>query len=193
MPAWRRCVWLGLGWLAAACAASSAGTVGPPGEITGVLIVVSGDVSPILIDKGGRRAGWNNGRPLREIASCAYSFGSKEEETEEESPPSPGVDSAGDSTQAPEVQEFQMFGSPEGPGILAEGGCELLIDPHTSCRAHVDVVAYRGSRETHASLEGFLRTGTRYRWRVRWEVAADSCIVSMFKLKSVALKRRSSR
>src|SRR5712672_1844373 len=90
-----------IGWglvtLAVACAASSGEIADTPRGVTGLLIVVSGDVSPLLVDKAGHRAGWNHGRPLREIPGCAYSFGAVEEDDEGEPPASPG----GGSTRAP--------------------------------------------------------------------------------------------
>jgi hypothetical protein len=164
-------------------------------------------VGALLIDREGRRTGWNVVGLYREIPGCWHGYGSDEgipdeaapEDTTEETP----VDTvAGGLESAPMYHYFTILGSvyytmPDSgatvpPKLLDEGGCELRLDPLTPGRVTLAITGSgtiesgigRGACQDTTSV--MVEPGVPSRWWLSWQAAGGKCIVSISKLKREA-------
>lgn len=160
-----------------------------------------GLVEALLIDRDGRRTGWTRKGVLREINGCASQHGS--EDGIPISSDTTGLDAdekallaamlARDSLRAeqetgPTWHYFQIGNDigyrAGGPlGLIDQGGCELRLDPITSCMVRLAIsdqgTEFRGCRDT-TSL--WVKPGTPQRWRLSWKVVGDSCVLKLSRL-----------
>lgn len=198
---------------------SPAADMGSPAgfdEVSDVFIVVFGfgdaRVGAWLIDREGRRIGWNAVDGLyREIPGCWHSAGSDEGIPDESAPldtteEAPGDTVAGGLEATPLYHEFMILGSAHyalydstvrlTPKLLDEGGCELRLDPLATGRV---TLAITGSGTLESGIgrdacqdttSAFVKTGVPSRWWLSWRTEGNKCIVKVSELRAPAGSRR---
>ncbi|MBI5708841.1 MAG: hypothetical protein HZC42_00810 [Candidatus Eisenbacteria bacterium] len=162
-------------------------------------------VGAVLIDRKGRRTGWNVDRPIDEIPGCVYGSGSDEgipeewwlpeDTTEVALPETVGIDTAFVRVPAPQptpkFHEFDIFNDIVTPvGLIDQGGCELRLDPVVGGKVQLTLSATGvGFNMCKDTTSVWVRPGAPSRWRLSWKAAGDKCTV---KISRIAGKRSSS-
>ena len=107
----------------------------------------------------------------------------------------PDSDSFNESSDTTTVADSLEAGGEEGPprshsfeirrlererGVIAEGGCDLLVESGQG--GWVSLYVQAGQTEPEqcdTKLRENLQPETQYRWRVRWRALGDSCAVAI--------------
>jgi hypothetical protein len=153
-------------------------------------------VGAVLVDRQGRRQGWEYGRRLYEIPG--YTFYTDADECCPDDSPIMGDsgtvifhEAAVDSVlqqgatriDGREPPPLANGFAPQVPtmrdGLVADGRCDLWVTPLHTGVVTIKVLARRGTlRDCNpAVVEQTLQIGWRYRYRVEWKPAADSCSI----------------
>lgn len=143
-----------------------------------------------VIDAHERKTGWVKDEPVNQIPGCAYSSSTGEETLDDDDPSDSDSARAVDSLLAqswgppPTGHMFQITKPstpPFGAGVLAEGTCELWVEPLRTGTIGILATATRGSSPPCAKtrVEAAVTPGTRYGWRVQWKPVADSCVIQL--------------
>jgi len=173
-----------------ACAYSGAETGPRRHALTSVHVAVVGDTAQTaaqITDAGGRRSGWVKEGPVQGVPGCGYSYTSDEGIPDDEG----AVDSSDATAIQDSLQERRREGPPRshsfgirrperGPGVLSEGGCDLLVE--SSQGGWVTLYAQAGQSQSvqcQTKLREDLKAETQYRWRVTWKAMGDSCTVKI--------------
>jgi len=171
-----------------ACASRSGTPTSSPGKFSQVLVSIFGfgdaRVRAALIDREGRRTGWNVDRPIRQIPGVGNGYGSEVGEPEENARPDTTPVAPADTVPGhPEPTPMYYYLSIQdtaGVGLLREGGCELRLDPEVG--GHVTVaVTGTGFRfsQCQDTTSVNVRRGEPSRWWLSWKAGGDKCIVKI--------------
>jgi hypothetical protein len=178
-----------MSWVVVACAESPPGPADSHRGFSWVAVDVWGNdttsVSAVLIDQQGRREGWADGNGFYEIPGYVYYTDDDECCPDEHAAPAE-PDSVPDTTDrkppAVAAPPLAYYFAPQISGtsnaLVSSGACDLLV---TSIHAGVVTVTAAACRSDHDcgriermdSVDG----GWRYRYRVSWKAAADTCDV----------------
>ncbi len=157
-----------------------------------VLVVVDGGVSALLVDKRGRRTGWADGQARREIIGCRYAaddVGQDDEDAHEARVEAPDS-SRTESVRAPDVHEFEFYDGKVKGELFADGACELRVIAPRGLVADVGIRGVRGAdMNCYDHREDTLQAGVLYRYRLKWSIGGDSCIVRIADRKAATLER----
>ena len=170
-----------------------------------VLVVVDGGVWATMIDRHGRRTGWDGGperNARREIRGCRYEAGDEGEEGPSQVPAEAShhlrhAQSAGKGVpvRPPDVHAFD-FGEAEGAGggLFADGTCELQIVAPRRLVAGVGIRTMRGpDMNCYDRKDDTLQAGVLYRCRLKWSTSVDSCVARIADWKIEPLERHRRR
>jgi hypothetical protein len=182
--------------------ACSSGSGEPParGKLSEVDVNVSGwneaRVGATLIDRNGRRTGWNVDRPIDEISGCMYESGSEEGIPDETVPDTLERTTAADTVPGgpqsmPIYHFFRILNDVVTPvGLIDQGGCELRLDPVVGGKVRLAVVATGiGLSGCSDTTSVWVKPGVPSRWRLSWKPAGDKCAV---RISRMAAKRPES-
>src|SRR5262245_9622770 len=143
-------------------------------------------VGPMLMDRKGRRTGWDVNHAIGEITGCAYGAGSEEGILDEDAPEDTTKLSPADTVPShpeptPIYHYFSITDSLGHPGLLSEGGCGLRLAPDVGGRA---VLAVTGRLRNGAILckdttSVTVKLGVPSRWWLSWKATGDSCVVKI--------------
>ncbi len=142
----------------------------------------------MLIDRQGRRTGWNVDRPIRQIPGCLHGYGSEDGIPDEDAPEdtttlSPADTVPGHPEPMPVSHYFSIQDSAGTPGLLREGGCELRLDPVADGHVTLAVTGTgTGFSECQDTTSVTVTTGVPSRWWVTWKPAKDKCVVRISRL-----------
>jgi hypothetical protein len=155
-------------------------------------------VGAMLIDRNGRRTGWNVDRPIREIPGCIHGYGSDEgipdywwlpeDTTEVALPDTVGADTAFVRVPAPQptpvYHYFDIFNDIVTPvGLIDEGGCELRLDPVAAGKVQFGISATgNGFNMCKDTTSVWVQPGVPLRWRLSWKVREGGCVVKIAKM-----------
>ncbi len=181
------------------CAASSPQALRPYSVLSEVRIDVWGGdthhVGVVLVDRTGRRCGWEAGAVLQDLFwDCTYD--NAEPGIPDEFPPmddtigtlrslawddsaTTGESGLMASEQPPISSSFVIAAHENGTGLLTAGKCELWVVPIQTGPVTFQIRAKRGSPQHCGSAEfvDSLQSGFRYRYCAAWKSTADSCSV----------------
>lgn len=150
-------------------------------------------VGAALIDREGRRTGWNVDRPIRQIPGCGHQYGSEDgipdpnapEDTTEQAP----ADTVpGGPQPMPIYHFFDIFqptpvDSADLPGLLSQGGCELRLDPIAAGHVTLAIVGTGvGFEQCQDTASVNVTPGIPSRWRLSWNVREGGCVVKIARL-----------
>jgi hypothetical protein len=173
-----------------ASVACSSGVGGAPerGRLARVNVDVFGwnaFVKATIIDREGRRTGWNVDRPIREIPGCLHEYGSEEGIPNEDAPEdttsqAPADTVPGGPQPTPMYHYFTIADSADVPGLIHEGGCELRLDPEVGGKVQLALLANgAGLKECKDTTSVWAKPGIRTRWRLSWKTDGRKCYVSI--------------
>ena len=192
------CVVLSVG----ACASRSSTPAGTQGKFSEVLVSIYGfgdaRVGAVLIDRSGRRTGWNVDRPIRQVPGCYHGYGSEEGITDENAPEdttelAPADTVPGHPEPTPKYHYFSILDSAGTPGLLHEGGCELRLDPVAGGHVTLAVTGSGiGFRQCQDTTSVNVNPGVPSRWRVSWKLTTAGCNVKISRM-AVGRSRRTHR
>ena len=146
-------------------------------------------VGATLIDRNGRRTGWNANRSVREIAGCTLESGSEEgipdetaPDTLEETTPADTVPRGPQPT--PMEHHFKIFNDAATPiGLIDQGGCELRLDPAVGGKVQLTLsasgIGLGGCKDTTSV---WVKPGIPLRWWLSWKPAGDKCVVKIARM-----------
>lgn len=150
-------------------------------------------VGAALIDREGRRTGWNVDRPIRQIPGCGHQYGSEDgipdpnaPEDATEWPPADTV--TGGPQPMPIYHFFDVFqplplDSANLPGLLSEGGCELRLEPVAAGRVRLAIVGTGvGIEQCQDTTSVAVRAGVSSRWWLSWRAAGGKCMVALSRM-----------
>jgi len=138
-----------------------------------------------LIDREGRRTGWNVDRPIREISGCLHEFGSEEGIPNNDAPgdttsEAPADTVPGGPQPTPMYHYFTVADSADVLGLIHEGGCELRLDPEATGKVQLTLIGDgAGLAECRDTTSVWVKRGAPSRWRLRWSERAGKCNVSI--------------
>lgn len=171
------------------CASQSRPSVNKERGVSQVLVAISAfnetRVRAALIDRSGRRTGWNVDRPIREIPGVLNGYGTAEGITDENAPEdtttlAPADTVPGHPEPTPKYYELTIQDSSDVRGLLHEGGCELRLDPEVP--GHV-MLAITGSgiglEQCQDTTSANVKAGVRSRWWLTWKVTQLKCDVTI--------------
>jgi hypothetical protein len=180
-----------------ACSSADPGASRGSAEFSQVYVVIFGfgdaRVGAVLIDQEGRRTGWNVDRPIRQIPGCWHGYGSAEGIPDENGPEDKTEEMHADTLldgrePTPMYHDFTIQGSPEEPGLIGNGGCELRLDPVVSGRVTLAITGsgaagsgfgYAACKDTTSVM---VKTGVALRWWLSWKADDGRCIVRVSRL-----------
>lgn len=160
-------------------------------------------VGAVLIDRKGRRTGWNVDRPIRQIPGCGHQGGSEDGIPDENAPEDTTEQAAADTVPGgpqpiPIFHHFVVFqpipqDSANLPGLLSEGGCELRLDPVAAGHVTLAVVGIGiGIDLCQDTTSVNVTPGFPSRWRLGWNVQGGECVVKIARMPEKE-PRRSAR
>jgi len=187
--AWLGTVGLGL-LIVGACSSNSNAPRGQ-GKLVEVSVNVfamhDASVAAVLIDRNGRRTGWNPKGSLDEIAGCTLESGS-----EDGIPVEVGSDSARGTVAmdrapaTPIYHFFHIFNDAVTPvGLIDQGGCELRLDPVAGGRVRLSLKAKGievGGCSDTTSIP--VRPGVASRWWLSWKTTGGRCVAKISALEA---------
>jgi hypothetical protein len=148
-------------------------------------------VGPMLMDRKGRRTGWDVNHAIGEITGCAYGAGSEEGIPDEDAPEdttqlAPADTVPGHREPTPIYHYFSITDSLGHPGLLSEGGCGLRLAPDVGGRA---VLAVSGRLRSGAILckdttSVTVKPGVSSVWWLSWKATGDSCVVKITRVEA---------
>jgi hypothetical protein len=182
-----------------ACASRSSTPAAAPGKLLQVYVSIFGfgdaRVRAVLIDRAGRRTGWNADRPIRQIPGCSNGYGSEEGIPDDNAP----VDTAtlapadtvpGHPEPTPVYFYFSIRDSAGTSGLLREGGCELRLDPavggHVTLAVTGTGVGFNACQDTTSVAA---TPGVISRWWLRWRASDGKCGVTISRMSDVPAVR----
>ena len=194
---------------ASACSPGYGKSPTPSGPLTSVHVSVDAwndaRVGAVLIDRNGKRTGWNVDRPIDEIPGCVYGAGSDEgipdewwlpeDTTAVAVPETVGVDTAFVRVPAPQptpiYHYFDIHNDLATPvGLIDQGECELRLDPVVGGKVQFGLSATgTGFSMCADTTSVWVRPGAPLRWRLSWKAAGDKCTV---KISRIAGKKSSN-
>ncbi len=144
----------------------------------------SARVSAVLVDGEGRRTGWLNGRPIREIRGCIHEYGSEEGLPLEGAVAPPGEGAVtpeehpgGPESDTPKYHHFTVEDSAGNPGLVRLGRCELRLDPAVGGKVHLILIAAgEGISECRDTVSVRVTPRVGARWWLTWQVSGHRCI-----------------
>lgn len=170
-----------------ACASRSSGPASTPGKFSQVYVSIFGfgdaRVGAVLIDRKGRRTGWNVDRPIRQIPGCSHGYGSDDGIPDENAPEDTTklapADTVPDHPEpTPVYHYFSIQDSAGTPGLLGEGGCELRLDPiaggHVTLAVTATGVGFESCQDTTSITA---KPGVPSRWWLSWDATGGKCAV----------------
>ena len=186
----KRLPWLLVGVvLSAGACASGAST---PGKFLQVYVSIFGfgdaRIEAVLIDREGRRTGWNVDRPIRQIPGCSHGYGSEEGIPDENAPAdtttlAPADTVPGHPEPTPVYHYFSIQDSAGTPGLLRDGGCELRLDPVAGGHVTLAVTGTGiGFTECQDTTSVAAKPGVPSRWWLSWKAAGDECVVRISRM-----------
>ena len=174
---------------AEACASRTDTPASAPEKLLQVYVSIFGfgdaRVRAVLIDRAGRRTGWNVDRPIRQIPGCSNGYGSddgipNENAPEETTTLAPADTVPGHPEPTPVYYYFSIQDSVGTPGLLREGGCELRLDPavggHVTLAVTSTGVGFNACQDTTSVTA---RPGVASRWWLSWKTAPGGCSVNI--------------
>jgi len=178
------------------CASQSGPPVTKERTFSQVLVAISAfneaRVRAVLIDRKGRRTGWDVDRPIREIPGVLNGYGTAEGITDENAPEdtttlAPADTVPGHPEPTPKYYELSIQDSSDVPGLLHEGGCELCLDPVAGGHVTLAVTGTGiGFSECQDTTSVTVKPGVPLRWRLSWKATGNKCYVGISK---IAVKR----
>lgn len=142
-------------------------------------------VRAVLVDRKGRRTGWNLDRPIREIPGVLNGYGTEEGIPDEDAPEdtttlAPTDTVPGHPEPTPKYYYLSVQDSSGVPGLLHEDGCELRLDPvadgHVTLAITGTGVGFSQCQDTTSVT---VRTGVPSRWRLSWSAVEGKCAVTI--------------
>jgi len=177
---------------AGSCASQSRPSVNKERTLSQVLVAISAfnetRVRAVLIDRSGRRTGWNVDRPIREIPGVLNGYGTAEGITDENTPEdtttlAPADTVPGHPEPTPKYYELTIQDSSDVRGLLHEGGCELRLDPEVP--GHV-MLATTGSgaglEQCQDTTSVNVKPGVLSRWWLTWRATQIRCDVKISRM-----------
>lgn len=175
-----------------ACASRSSTPASTPGKFSQVYVSIFafGDarVGAAVIDRAGRRTGWNVDHAIDQIKGCAYGAGSEEGIPDENAPEdttnlAPADTVPGHPEPTPVYHYFSITDSLGTPGLLSEGACELRLDPVAGGHVTLAVTGSGiGFSQCQDTTSVNVNPGVPSRWRVSWKLTAAGCNVKIFRM-----------
>jgi hypothetical protein len=147
-------------------------------------------VGPMLMDRKGRRTGWEVNHAIGEITSCEYGAGSEEGIPDEDTPEDTTQLAPADTVQGhpeptPIYHYFSITDSLGHPGLLSEGGCDLRLVPDVAGRAVLAVTGLRnGAILCQDTTSVAVKPGIPSRWWLSWQATGDSCVVKITRVEA---------
>jgi hypothetical protein len=146
----------------------------------------------MLIDRNGRRTGWNGDRPIDQIRGCTYEAGSEVGIPDESVPDTlEEAVSADTAVAGPELtpmeHHFKIFNDGVTEvGLIEQTECELRLDPVVAGKVQLTLSA-RGTGVSGCAdtTSVWVKPGVPLRWRLSWKVTGDSCVV---RISSIAVR-----
>lgn len=189
------CVVLSVG----SCASRSSAPASTPGTLLRVLVSISAfneaRVRAALIDREGRRTGWNVDRPIRQIPGVLNGYGTAEGIPDEDAPEDTSTLAAADTVPGhpeptPKYYYLSIQDSAGTPGLLHAGMCELRLDPEVPGHVKLAITGSGIGMELCKDTTSVnVKPGVPSRWRLSWKASGDSCVV---RIVSLAAKRPAS-
>lgn len=145
-------------------------------------------VGAVVVDREGRRTGWNLDRPIREIPGCVHGYGTEEGIPDQSTQlDTAAVDEmvSGGPEPTPKYHYFTIRDSAGVPGLLSEGSCELLLVSRHG--GHVTLAATgrsSGSEVCQDTASTSVKPGAASRWKISWNSGARKCVVSVSRIPS---------
>ena len=139
-------------------------------------------VGAVVIDREGRRTGWNVDRPIREIPGVGNGYGSEEGIPDEDAPADTAQLAPADTVPGhPEPTPMYYYFSIQdtaGMGLLHEGGCELRLDPEVGGHVTLAVTGTGiGFGQCQDTTSVTVNPGAPSRWWLSWKATGDTCVV----------------
>ena|SRR2546422_8605843 len=147
-------------------------------------------VGATLIDRNGRRTGWNVDRPIREIAGCTHGYGSDVGIPDATAPEdtlkqTPADTVPGGPQPTPMYHYFTIRDSAGIPGLLRQGGCELRLDPVVGGKVQLTLLATgMGFSECKDTTSVWVKPGLPSRLWLSWKPVGDKCLVRITRMAS---------
>jgi hypothetical protein len=182
------CLILSLG----ACTSRSGSPVSTAGRFSQVYVSIFGfgdaRVGAALIDRRGRRTGWNVDHAIDQIPGCMYGAGSDEgipddHVSEDTTGLAPADTVPGHPEPTPVYHYFSIQDSSGTPGLLREGGCELRLEPVASGHVTLAVTGTgAGFNACQDTTSVGVRSGILSRWWLSWGAAQGKCVVKISRM-----------
>jgi hypothetical protein len=146
-------------------------------------------VGALLIDREGRRTGWNRDHAIDQIPGCSYGAGSEDGITDENAPEdttklAPTDTVPGHPEPTPVYHYFNILNDFVTPaGLIDENGCEMRLDP--VARGHVTLavtgtgVGFGPCQDTTSVT---VQPGVSSRWRLSWAAGRGKCVVNISRM-----------
>lgn len=179
------CVALSVG----SCASRSDTPSGRRGRLSQVLVSINAfndaRVRAVLIDRQGRRTGWNIDRPIREIPGVLNGYGTEEGIPDESEPEdttalAPADTVPGHPEPTPKYYYLSIQDSPDVPGLLDEAACELRLDPDIPGRVTLAITGSGvGLAQCQDTASVWTESGKTTCWRLEWSVTKGKSLVKL--------------
>jgi len=173
-----------------ACTSRSSTPASTPGGLRQVYVSIFGfgdaRVGAVLIDRAGRRTGWNVDRPIRQIPGVLNGYGSAEGIPDENAPedtttPAPADTVPGHPEPTPVYYYLSIQDSAETPGLHREGRCELRLDPVVGGCVTLAITG-TGFRQCQDTISVVVKQGVPSRWLISWKSSAAGCNVKISRM-----------
>ena len=179
--------------ISAGACASDSGTATARGKVVEARVDVFGwndaRTGATLIDRQGRRTGWNGERPVDQIPGCMYEPASEEGIPDETRADTLGQRAALDTAShghpaTPMEHFFKIFNDAITPvGLIDQGGCELRLDPVVGGKIKLALAASGvGLKASEDTTSIWVTAGVQSRWTLTWKVAGEKCAVRIARI-----------
>ena len=175
-----------------ACASRTNTPASAPGKLLQVYVSIFGfgaaRVRAVLVDREGRRTGWNVDRPITQIPGCSNGYGSDDGIPDENAPEdtttlAPADTVPGHAEPTPVYYYLSIQDSAGAPGLLREGGCELRLDPAVGGHVTLAVTATGvGFNACQYTTSVTAKPGVASRWWLSWKTATSGCSVKIARI-----------